>query len=401
MLHRSPGPNLAARSWLVLGCMLLPAMLLAGCSSDNPPEWAGVQGDNKPAKLAEISEVAKVAERWHASIGDSGINQLRPAVTNDGVYGVSANGELTRFDHMGKEIWRVASGLSVSGGVAGGGGVVVIGSDKGDVYAYDEDSKLRWKARVSSEVLSVAPVTDDVVMVRTGDGRITGLSIIDGKRIWVYEHTTPALVVRSHAALAVQRGVAYAGFAGGRLTAIRIRDGEVLWESFVSQPNGITELERINDITSDPVVDDDQVCAVAFQGRVACFDLAQGNILWSRDISSDKGLALAGKNLYLTDDKGSVFALDKATGGTVWKNDQLFMRRVTAPCAVGDFVVAGDYEGYLHILNREDGKLIGRMQLLEEEQVSYTPIDIAPLPLDDGVLAATHGGELYSLTVRK
>ena len=381
--------------------MVLSIILLAGCSSDNPPEWAGEQGDIKPAKLVDINEVAKVTERWRASVGDSGLNPLRPAITKDGVYGVSAGGQLTRLDHAGKEIWHVATGLNVSGGIASGEGVIVVGSDKGDVYAYEEDSKLRWKARVSSEVLSIAPVTDHVVMVRTGDGRITGLSVTDGKRIWMYEHTTPALVVRSHTALAVQRGVAYAGFAGGRLAAIRIRDGEVLWEGFVSQSKGITELERINDITSDPVVDNDQVCAVAFQGRTACFDLAQGNMLWSRDISSDKGMVLAGRNLYLTDDKGSIYALDKATGGTVWKNDQLYMRRVTAPYALGDFIVAGDFEGYLHVLGREDGKLIGRMQLLEEEQISYTPIDIAPLSLDDGLLVATHGGELYSLTVKK
>src|SRR3989304_1228204 len=124
---------------------------------------------------------------------------------------------------------------------------------------------------------------DGMVMVRSGDGRIAGLNAADGKRLWLYERSTPALVVRTHAGVAIQRGVAYAGFAAGKLAAISIKDGSVLWETMVSQPRGNTELERISDITSDPVVDDEQVCAISFQGRIACFDAAQGSPLWNRD----------------------------------------------------------------------------------------------------------------------
>ena len=277
---------------------------------------------------------------------------------------VSGNGGLTRLDRAtGKQVWHIETGIVVSGGgVSSGAGLVLVGGDKGDVLAYGEDGKLRWKSLVSSEVLNVSPVVDGVVLVRTGDGRIAALSAADGKRIWLYERSTPALVVRSHAGVTIVRGVAYAGFAGGKLAAINIKDGAVLWESYVSQPSGNTELERISDITSDPVVDDKQVCAVAFQGRVACFDTEQGGPLWNREISSDKGLVVLSKYIYLTDMKGSIISLDKTSGSTVWKNDQLFMRGVTAPYASDKFVVVGDFEGYLHALNREDGSFVARIR---------------------------------------
>jgi outer membrane protein assembly factor BamB len=199
--------------------------------------------------------------------------------------------------------------------------------------------------------------------------------------------------VRSHAGVTIQRGVAYAGFAGGKLTAISIKDGEVLWEAQVSQPRGNTELERISDITSDPVVDDEQVCAIAFQGHIACFDPAQGSSLWNRDITSDKGMMMLRKFLYLSDTGGSVIALDKTTGSTTWKNGELLLRGVTAPYALGNFVVVGDFEGYLHGLNREDGKFAARIQL------EGGAIMEAPIELDDGLLAQTRGGELYSLSI--
>ncbi len=393
----SIGAGLKAHNKLWLGLLLGLLFALGGCAStdESVPDWAGVKGDSDPAKLVEFSQTAKFEVRWHSNVGDSGANPQQPALTKDAVYGVSGNGRLTRLDRAtGNPVWRIETGIVVSGDVASGEGLVIVGGDKGDVLAYEEDGKPRWKSKVSSEVLSVSAVVDGVVIVRSGDGRIAGLNAADGKRIWLYERSTPALVVRSHAGVAIQRGVAFAGFAGGKIAAIRIKDGEVVWENFVSQPRGNTELERISDITSDPVADDEQVCAIAFQGHVACFDAVQGGPLWNRDISSDKGMMLLRKYIYLTDVKGSVMALDKASGSTVWKNDQLFMRGISTPYALGNFVVVGDFEGYLHGLNREDGSFVARIQL------EGGAIKAASIQMDDGILVQTRGGELYSLSIK-
>jgi outer membrane protein assembly factor BamB len=385
----SIGAGLKAHNKLWLGLLLGLLFALGGCAStdESIPDWAGVKGDAEPAKLVEFSETAKFEVRWHSNVGDLGTDLLQPALTKDAIYSASVKGSLMRLDRAtGKQVWRIQTGIIVSGGVASGDGLVLIGGD--------EDGKLRWKSLVSSEVLSVSQVTDGKVMVRSGDGRIVGLNAADGKRMWMYERSTPALVVRSHAGVTIQRGVAYAGFAGGKLAAISIRDGEVLWEAVVSQPRGNTELERISDITSDPVVDDEQVCAIAFQGRIACFDTAQGSALWNRDISSDKGMMVLRKYLYLSEVGGSVIALDKTTGSTTWKNGQLLLRGITAPYALGNFVVVGDFEGYLHGLNREDGNFVARIKL------DGGAIVATPLEMDGGLLVQTRGGEMYSLSIK-
>jgi len=380
----------------ILGLGLLGLLLaLSGCSSDSSPDWAEIKGEAGPAPLVEFTQTARFDEQWHADVGNSGASLLRPALTADAIYGASAKGTLTRLDRAtGKRVWRIDTGIVVSGGVGSSDGLVLVGSDKGDVLAYDESGKLRWKSKVPSEVLSVPQVAAGVVLVRSGDGRIAGLSAADGKRLWLYERSTPALVVRSHAGVAVQRGVAYAGFAGGKLVALKIADGSVLWEVSVSQPRGNTELERISDITSNPVADDEQVCAIAFQGRLACFDAAQGNPLWNRDISSDKGMMLLRKFLYLSDARGSVIALDKNTGSTVWKNEQLSLRETAAPHALEKFVVVGDYAGYLHAMNRDDGSMAARIKL------DGGAIKAEPIPLDEGLLVQTRDGDLYLLSIK-
>jgi outer membrane protein assembly factor BamB len=366
--------------------------LLAGCSTISG--WFGGKKNEEPAKLVDFKATATFKVRWHEDVGDMGDSVLTPALTQDAVYAADADGKVYKLQRTdGKQVWRIDSGFTITGGVGTGDGLVLVGGEKGEVAAYGEDGKLHWKTTVSSEVLSAPQAADGMVVVHTGDGKVTGLSEADGKRQWLYEHPTPSLIVRSHADLAISRGVAYAGFAGGKLAAIDIASGNVKWEASVSQPRGITELDRISDITSPPVVDDQQVCAVSFQGRVGCFDATQGSELWNRELSSDKGLAILHKNLYVSDAQGVVHAMDKNSGTTIWKNSQLLRRQTSRPLALGDFVVVGDFEGYLHALSSDDGRMMARID------TDGSPILSAPLEMDGGLLVQTRDGGLYSVSI--
>ncbi|MFZ2162120.1 MAG: outer membrane protein assembly factor BamB [Sideroxyarcus sp.] len=368
--------------------LLLPVML-AACSSDKPAA--------EPAKLVDFQPKARIEVRWNVDIGSAGQSVLFPAVTREAVFAANAKGMLYRLDRKtGKEIWSIDSGFAITGGVGAGDGLVLVGGEKGELAAFDDDSgKLKWQVKVSSDVLSAPRIADGVVVVRTGNQRITGLSAKDGGRLWLYERATPTLIVRSHASVAIRKGIVYAGFAAGKLAAIGLKNGVVVWESSVSQPRGNTELERISDITSLPVVDDAQVCAVAFQGRLACFDAVQGGALWTRDISSDKGLAMSGRTLYLTDTDSNVLALDKNSGSSIWKNNQLLLRKATAAYPLDDYLLIGDFEGYLHALKSEDGSFVARFK------TDGSAIAISPVTLGDGALVQTSDGELYSLSIRK
>ena len=346
-------------------------------------------------KLVEFKKTATLKVRWGKDIGISGVNILIPAVTPVGVYVANARGKISRLDPAtGKRIWRIDSGFTISAGVGASPGLVLVGGMKGEVAAYDEDGKLRWETKVSSEVLSVPQFAEGIVVVRTGDGRITGLDAADGKQLWVYERAIPALTIRNQANVVISRSMVLAGYAGGKLVAIGLGNGSVIWEALVAQPRGNTELERISDISSEPVVDGDQVCAVAFQGKLACFNLQTGNLLWSRDHSSHKGMTLSGNNLYLTDDTGAVLALDKTSGSSVWKNDKLTRRKTSAPYAWGNNLVVGDFESYLHVLNLSDGSFVAR------RKTDSSPLVATPVELDGGMLVQTSDGHLYSVVLR-
>ncbi len=335
------------------------AALLAGCgvfgigsSSDAP----------KPTPLTPITETVKPKAAWTASAGKSGGYTFVPEVEGGRVYAASAEGVITVLEEdTGRALGRIDTKKKISGGLAVDEGKVIVGTMKGEVLAFDTTGKNVWTANVAGEVISPAATSRKVAVVRTADGRIFGLDLTDGKRKWVFQRPMPVLLLRTEAGLHAIGGDVVAGYPGGKLIALDIDDGKLTWEVTISLPRGATELERIADVAGVPAMDGTRVCAAAFQGKVACFEIQTRNMVWSRDIWSSKGLAVDAKNLYIADDAGNVHALDKGSGASVWKQDKLAHRRLTAPLIVSGAVVVGDGQGYLHVLKTDDGSFIGRL----------------------------------------
>lgn len=382
--------------------VLLAASLLAGCAGvrEQVSTGFGLFGSKdagpKPAALVQFTPTATARVMWQDHVGDAGESMFTPAVVKDAVYAAGTDGQIARFDATtGKQVWRVTAGRRLSGGVGSDGALVLVGTPKGEVLAFDAaDGHALWQAQLTSEVLSAPQASEDMVVARTGDGRIFGLDAHDGKRKWVYQRATPALSLRSYAGVLATRGAVFAGFAGGKLVALNLANGQVGWEATVALPRGATELERIADVTSVPVADDNQVCAVAYQGRVACFDPSNGNQIWAREISSVAGLSMDAYGLYVSDVRGAVHALDKRTGASLWKQDKLFARQVSAPLPLGRYLVVGDLEGYVHFLSRDDGSFAARIA------TDGSPIVAQPADLVDGALVQTSHGGLFALTLQ-
>lgn len=371
------------------------AAVLSACSTMekiNPVNWFSSAPKVKPAELEPISPSASLAVLWQSGVGSAGGYVLTPAVVGSSVYAAAQDGTVARYDN-GSQVWRINAGQTISGGVGADGRMVVVATAKGEVLAFDNTGKALWKARVTSEVLAAPQIAEGLVLVRSGDNRIFGLDAADGKRKWVYQRSTPALSLRSNVGVTVAGKVALAGFPGGKLVAIALNNGAAMWEATVALPKGATELERVSDVTSAPVVAGREVCAAAYQGRVACFELVSGNHLWSRDMSSAAGIDVDARNIYVTDDKGAVHALDRANGATVWKQDKLFMRQVSRPIALSSHVAVGDYQGVVHLLRRENGAFAAR------HNTDSSGIAAEPQRVERGFLMQTRNGGLYALTV--
>jgi outer membrane protein assembly factor BamB len=252
---------------------------------------------------------------------------------------------------------------------------------------------MRWRARVSSEVLAAPAIGGGLVVVRSVDNRIFAFGEDDGKRRWVYQRAPASLIVRSPATVAIAGELAYAGFPGGRLAALALANGGVRWETAVALPRGATELERVTDVVGRPAVQGREVCSAAYQGRVGCFEAANGRQTWARELSSLTGVELDARYAFVADDRGGVHALDRSNGRSIWKQDKLSHRQLTQPGALRNAVAVGDLEGYVHFLSRDTGAFIARYAS------GGGPVRAAPVSAGSALLIQTQDGTLLALAL--
>lgn len=355
--------------------------------------WESVDPAAKPAPLATFTPSATARIAWQATVGKAGNFIFVPGIDQDSVYAAGQSGVLVRLNaDSGAQGWRVDTAQALAAGAGTGNGLVLVATPKGEVVAYDTAGQLKWRASLRAEVLAPPRAADGVVVVRTSDARLIALDAADGMRKWTYQRPNPSLTVRNAASVNIYRGAVFAGFAGGRLAALNLANGAVGWEAPVALPKGTTELERVTDVTSEPVLDERQVCAAAFQGRLACFDLLRGTLLWAREVSSHAGIAMDQRYVFVTDDKGAVHAFDKESGASVWKQDKLFARRVTAPKVIGGYVAVGDFEGYVHFLKIEDGSFAARVA------TDGSAIAAPPARVGEKLLVQTRNGGVFAIT---
>jgi outer membrane protein assembly factor BamB len=370
-------------------CLLASvAALLSACS------WFG-GGDKKMSALTEYAATAKAAIVWKKNVGKQSPIGFAPLLHNGVVYAAGSNGQVLAADAAsGKDLWRFAVKEELSAGVGAGKDSVYFGTRKGEVVSLNLAGKQNWRSTVSSDILVAPQAENGVVIVRTVDGRMVGLNESDGKRRWLQQRTNPPLVLRNLGSIVADKGVIFVGMPGGRLVASNAEDGGLLWETLVSQPRGATELERIADVASTPLLDGEKVCAVSYQGRLACFDAEKGNLDWYREVSSATGLANDQRAIFTADSNGFVSGYLKTAGTPIWKQEKLKGRKLSGPAVFGNYVIVGDVEGYVHLLGRETGELAARIA------TDKSPIVTAPVATEQGVLVQTEKGNLYAIAIQ-
>lgn len=354
-----------------------------------------------PEELVEFEAEfdAKALTLWSQNTGDgvgSPYNELGAWLHHDKVITVDHKGDVRSFNReTGQSGWRQRLRTSVATGAGGGGGLVLVGTQQGEVIALnDADGEILWRQQLSSEVLAPPKANDDVVIVRTADGRLTGLSAQSGNVLWNYQRNVPLLSLRGVSTPLIVGDKAIAGFDNGMLVALSLTDGKVVWERAVAVPRGRTEMERLVDIDADPVVIDKVIYAVTYRGKLAAFDVDTGQERWERDMSSRSGIAaVRGEAVYVTDDESYLWAVQDGTGDALWRQTRLLRRVVTGPVIAGDYIVVGDFEGYLHWISREDGRFVARQQI-NKHAIRSQPI------ARDGILYITStDGRLTAIRV--
>lgn len=362
MLTCAPQTRMA-RARVAIAALGFPFML--GACSGLGLFNTGEDTVEAPAELLDFQERAELREVWSASIGGMDEHRrlgLTVATDGDQVYVADPDGEVIALDlRTGRRAWRRETDLVLSGGPAADHGLVVVGSEDGELVALEAaDGSERWRSRIGGEQQSPVAIAPQHVAARTVDGRLVGLDAADGNQLWEIAREEPGVSLRGISTPVASGGVVYAGFDGGVLMAVRLADGEVIWEETIAAPAGSTSVERMVDIDAPVALVGEDLYVASYQGRTAMVATESGQLLWTRDMSSYAGIAGDWSQVYVTDDDSVVHALDRLTGVPQWSTGELRARFLTAPIPFGRGVAVGDFEGYLHLLSKEDGSVIAR-----------------------------------------
>ncbi|MCK5696951.1 MAG: outer membrane protein assembly factor BamB [Gammaproteobacteria bacterium] len=379
--------------------ILLMSLLLTACGWTESI-FGGDDNSIPPTELEDITESAKIHSVWSKDIGvglDDAFVDLQPAIIGSDIIGVDREGQVTSLSlETGDINWQIELEMTITGGVGSGNGIIIVGNSRGEIIVLDvNNGTLLWKKELSSVMLSVPLIKDGILVVRTGDGRIFGLNTENGAQIWVYDRGVPVLTLRGNSSpLMGGRELVFSGFDSGKVVALGVQHGRVLWEANATLAKGRSDLERLVDIDGTMLLVGRVLYVVTYQGNIVALDALEGKILWSKEMSSYAGLSVDKGSVYITDSDSNIWSLDRISGKMLWKQDKLAYRKLTAPVIVGNMVVMGDYEGYIHIISQLDGSLIGR------NKINSDGFHIQPQVDADTVYIYGNGGTLSALKIQ-
>ncbi len=380
---------------LLLPLSFAALLIAAGCSKDKDVE--------PPAKLVDFPATLPVKKLWSEGVG-GGKKQIKlrlglgPAIDNGLVFAASHKGEIVAVAlDTGRNVWVKKLKVPISAGPAAGSGIVVAGSSKGAVIALDgATGRQLWRSQINSELLSSPAISEKAVVIRSVDGRLHGLETRTGKELWSVEQQVPRLSLRGTAIPIVTKEVAISGFDNGKVMAVSLTTGDTIWDTALASPHGRTELDRLVDIDSAVRVVGENVFATGFQGRTAMLALDSGQLWWSHDMSSYRGLAVDADNLYVTESDGIVVAMRQRDGAELWRNDKIKRRGLSAPIVTSTAIAVADFQGYIHWLDKGTGALVAR------EHIAKQRVSNPPAGANDTIVVLTDGGTLaaYRATPR-
>lgn len=378
------------KCWVKTAAAIAVSVSLAGCGLFSSEETV------EPNPLVDFEAEQQFQQLWSLSTGGSlgsKFHQLVPSIDEQQIFAVNVEGDLVAADlASGRINWRVELETPIGGGVGAGNGIVVLATESGEVIAFDTtDGSERWRYQASSEVISQPQMNAELVVVQQLDGKITALEVGSGERRWSYDSQIPRLSLRGTSAPIVAADLTLAGFANGKLVAVENASGRPVWEQRISLAEGRSELERIVDIDGKPLVYNRIVYVGSYQGRLVALNPGNGQVVWSQDLSTYRGLAGGFGNVYAISDEDHVHAFDARNSASVWSQDGLRNRRLTTPVVLGNSLVTADADGYLHVLSQVDGHFTAR------HRVSSSGVQSDLLVRDDVLYVLSNDGRLTAL----
>lgn len=378
---------------LFITAPLLLSVLTASCSKSNVPP---------PTPLAEKpprETFVKVIWKRKTGNGNGGLANynVAPAYANDTVFVPNQNGMAYALAITnGKIIWKNDTGTNLSVQPNTIANAVIFGSIKGTLTAIDDkDGQTLWRTDAPSSIFSQPTIYDNSIYLQTHDGSVSAFDARNGSKEWSVANNIPEITLPSNSSPIILNNTVMIGNAFGAVLGFTIKSGDRTINIPIAISHGSSPADKMVDITANPMLYDHYLIFAAYQGAIVALDKDSGKMLWAKKASIINNMAINNGVIFTTQDDSELKAYDIQTGDTVWTQDTLKWRKITAPIYYKGLIVVADYQGYLHFFNSLNGEYLGRYKLTSKSDIFDYGISGQLVPTEKGIIIEADNGTTY------
>lgn len=407
--------------------VLAPAEGLKGVDFSLPPvttqaEWP-LPGGTLEQSVENVDAGANLSIAWRRSVGMGSSRAVHvtatPVVAQGRVYTMDGEAGVSAHDaRSGAEIWRTnlrptdnrRDREAFGGGVAFADGKLYVTSGYRFVAAVDAATgKLLWRTKTDEPIHAAPTVADGRVMAVALDNSLLTFDAATGAPGWTYQALSEPARILAASSPAVSGGTVVASFGSGELVALRIANGNDLWDEALSRASRTSSLSEIRDIPGRPVIYRGDVYAVSHSGVFSATDLRTGQARWSLPVVGITTPLPVGDVVYVVSKTGQVICASRETGQIFWIRDlnagftpkrqggffgiggQKVTRPIwSSPLLSNNRLLVAGTTGQLVALNAKTGEVEKRLDL-------GAPTLIGPVAAGDTVYVITDTAQLIAI----
>ena len=345
----------------------------------------GAKEEEKPNELTkEFSEKFSLDKSWSLNVFKSiPSGKVRISSDDKNIYVFDSKGEIKSISKNGRKTWSNKLDTNISTGITLGFNKLLLSSSDGNVFCLEKSSgEILWQYSTEGEILAPPATDGDIVAIQNIDGRVTAVDLDTGKFRWDYRSVIPNLTLRGTSEPSFYEGFLFVGFSNGNLAKIEPRSGVTQWEIPITTSKETSEIGRIVDIDGNFVFSGGIAFVATFQGDIAALDTRSGRFIWKEKTSTANDLLSSRGKVILIDEKDQVIAYSQNNGDLEWLNKDFYLRELTSPKKIKSLIVYGDFQGYLHVLDTNQGEQVARQRISRSKIISVSVEEETVLALD-------------------
>ena len=267
---------------LIVGCIVQPVEDFVDQMND---QYFADEFNNIPTEIKPYEKKATIELIWENKVGDNDAHNLNLVFSEEFIIAATSDGSLRKMQMAtGEIVWEKEISEEIVIGVGGDFENILFITENSYLWCLDGEGNAIWKIFIDGEVLTTPIINNKKAYVRLSNYEILQIDLKQGDIDWKYSHPSPAFSFNDTSALTFSDGIIYGGFGAGKIVAVHQKSGAFIWEANISQIKGVTDIDRLSDVLSKPIINETEVYAVSTSGDLASIDRVNASTIWTRKI---------------------------------------------------------------------------------------------------------------------